>query len=299
MINRYTLFAGLWLALASLASCSSEDELSPSNSDTNGFVPTVTDHSAEASLRQQFFNTYGSYLLFTDTLSDNSLLNLGYVTTTQTEPVVYGYEYLPSLEKRQEAANFVIAEVIPHLGKSLRPFSFFLVSQMTRYTQSGTSYIMDYSNPNPVVVIGTRSTAIALQAINEADDATRQTIVKQILSGIVVTFINGQTGEAVDNFTADVNRLYGQSIPNVDYNTITEKSNMQMLNEAGFIAQALSSGFPVVGQYPSRQVDMESYARLAIEKTEDEVKAAYAQYPFIVERYNLMKAVLKEIGYVE
>ena len=68
-------FYYIFLILVSVMAVScSEDGVTPHLKDTTlAFLPAADDNSEEAQLRRDFYQTYGSFLLFNDTLQHEAL----------------------------------------------------------------------------------------------------------------------------------------------------------------------------------------------------------------------------------
>lgn len=73
---------------------------------------------------------------------------------------------------------------------------------------------------------------------------------------------------------------------------------MKDMNNAGFIDGAYSWGYLFWGQYPAQNDDIASYVNLALTQTEQEVSTQYADYPTIITKYQAMKQLLTDLGYV-
>lgn len=288
-----TLFAVALLFTA----CTGEDALTPSHADTDPFVVSAADNRPDARLRRDFHDKNGSYLLFNDTLANGELLDNGYVMTGAENNIVYTYDYLSSFNEKQNAARFIEHDLLLHLGKRLRPFSFLLVSGIHRWTRNGTSFYQNYDESDtPQLVTGVRSTAIAMKSV-PSDPEERKTYAQTLLKSILSNAIVLQSGGKVDAFKAVSKDAYGGLY---DGPTPTnEAENMSLMNAKGFISVHYSYGFPYFGAYPTVSEDVTAYVALALEATADAVETTYLSYPKIIEKYRLMIEVLNELGYIK
>lgn len=148
----YTFF---FLLACGLNSCGEEDILTAEEDDRSSyFMPSPDATDEESVLRRNFYEEEHSYLLFNDTLRHEPLgidfngnmqyftevLDLSYnVGATSTPTVQYSYTYLSTLTEKQAAVDFMKAHVLNHLNESLRPYSWFLVREISSVsTMDGT-----------------------------------------------------------------------------------------------------------------------------------------------------------------
>lgn len=280
-----------------LGACGSEDTLKPSNADTYGFEIPESDNSAEATLRRSFQEKYGSYLLFNDTLSNGELLDLGYNITASTYAYVYTFNYLKTMDEKQQAVDFLTSRILPHLGSKLRPFSFLLCNSITRYTQDGTNYNLDWQTPYPQVVSGKRGIAISLSTIEGADEATLAAYAQTVLVDLLVSQVQAQAASTLEPFTSVSNRYYGVYMDNTPE---TEEANILLMYAAGFCGAHIAMwGGVYTGVYPDQNEDIQQYVELVVNNTADEVQQKFSAYPLILQKYQTMVNLLNQLGYVK
>lgn len=300
--------------LLSLTGCGGEDDLTPSDPDTNYF--SVSDDATDATslLRKAFYDKYGSYLLFNDTLSHvktgtdafgdpvykDELLDVGYDPTGSSNNVVYTYGYLTDINSQQQAANFVEQYILPHLGAKLRPFSFLLVGSISKYTFDSNNYTPDYDAPNPTAVVGDRATVFALDGILGSDETTMSSYATTVLANIVASKIAGQDATTLSAFTTYGKDLYGKYFSDLGLEEpADEESNMQAMYDAGFVVPHQSYGFTLTGAYPSQAEDINGYIQLCLNSSAEEVEQKYGSYLTIMEKYRIMSSLLETMGYVK
>lgn len=300
--------------LLSLTGCGGEDDLTPSDPDTNYF--SVGDDATDATslLRKAFYDKYGSYLLFNDTLSHvktgtdafgdpvykDELLDVGYDPTGASNNVVYTYSYLTDINSQQQAANFVEQYILPHLGAKLRPFSFLLVGSINKYTFDSNNYTPDYDDPNPTAVVGDRATVFALDGILGSDEATMSSYASTVLGTILASKVAAQDATTLSSFTNYCKDLYGQWFMDLGLTEpADEESNMQAMYDAGFVVPHQSYGITFTGAYPSQAEDINGYIQLCLNSTADEVEQKYGSYLTIMEKYRIMSSLLETMGYVK
>ncbi len=300
--------------LLSLTGCGGEDDLTPSDPDANYF--SVGDDATDATslLRKAFYDKYGSYLLFNDTLSHvktgtdafgdpvykDELLDVGYDPTGSSNNVVYTYGYLTDITSQQQAVNFVEQYILPHLGTKLRPFSFLLVGSINKFTLDNNNFTPDYENPNPTSVVGNRATVFALDGILDGDEATMASYASTVLGNILANKIAAQDATTLSSFTNYCKDLYGQWFMDLGLTEPDdEAANLQAMYDAGFVTAHQSYGMTWTGVYPSQAEDIDSYIQLCLNSSADEVEQKYGSYLTIMEKYRIISNLLETMGYVK
>lgn len=289
-----------------IAGCSGDDDLTPSYADQNRFMATDSATNAVSALRNKFYWETGSYLLFNDTLRHEAtgtdaagntlytdeLLDVSYVMASNAQRTAFKYQYLTLFSDMEQGVTFLKTYILPHLGPKLRPFSWLLVSHITRYTVSDNVYSYD---AEPQCVVGNRATALALDVLDGADDKGMQTTAAGILVDLLSTKVAQQPAKALNTFTQYSAAYYGHNVADPHFD---DDGNMKDMNNAGFIDGAYSWGYLFWGQYPAQNDDIASYVNLALTQTEQEVSTQYADYPTIITKYQAMKQLLTDLGYV-
>lgn len=291
------------LCLMGLTACGSEDELTAiPDTMTDCFAPDPNATDAESVLRREFYQTEKCYLLFNDTLRHEKhgtdfngddyyfteTLDMGYILGSSTTVTnTYTYEYLQTLEEKKAVAAFLKEYVLPHLPNFLRPFSWFAVYSImnnTEYTYPETLY-------------GQRSVAIAVGYSFEY----LTTEEKQALATSILTTTLGGSLQAQETtltpFYNICNGLYDGDFMIDDPED--HELNMKALNEAGFLVEGLFWGvIPTTQLYPSKAQDLVSFTELVMNHPPQEVEELYAEYPIVIEKAELLRTLIEELGYI-
>ena len=293
-------------ACLTIAGCSGDDDLTPSYADQNRFLATDSATNAVSALRNKFYWETGSYLLFNDTLRHEAtgtdaagntlytdeLLDVSYVMASNAQQTAFKYQYLTQLSDMEKGVNFLYTYILPHLGSKLRPFSWLLVNHITRYTVSDNVYSYD---AEPQCAVGNRATVLALDVLDGADDETMKTTASTILVDLLSTKMAQQPAKALNAFTQYSAAYYNHYVAEPHYD---DDANMQDMYNAGFIDVYYSWGFRFYGHYPTQSDDIASFVKLALTKTEQEVSTQYTNYPTIITKYQAMRQLLTDLGYV-
>lgn len=300
---RYHLLSLCLLLLWGVTSCNKEDDLFPEPDNTiSYFLPDSEDDSEEAELRRNFYQEEKTFLLYNDTLW-HELLGIGtdgksyYRTETidisysvgnsTSSAYTYTYDYLTTLIEKQMAVSFLKENIMLHLGEQLRPFSWLVIKKITE-TSLGVIN-------TPTVVSGERCIALALGEIESLSESDRETLGKNmimsILSGIIAT-----KDEQMEEFYEICDDLYDMRFA-TDFDV---DHDVEQLRTDGFIIRGTNpwTGRPMMGKYPSKTADLESYMSLVLNSTSEEVITLYGSYANIMLKYNALKKIIEDLGYI-
>lgn len=296
-----TIIASL-LVLAGMTACNKEDALTPEEDFTiSHFLPSESDTSEEAQLRRQFYKEENSFLLYNDTIRHDLLgtgpdgkeyyrtetIDIGYsVGDNYEQSGSYSYEYLTTDAEKKAAAAFIKEELLSHLqAQSLRPFSW-LAARKVIYTAFG-------SDTEKASVKGERCIAVSLGDI-ASPDIDKKELGSQIMQSMLGSLITSKE-EELKVFCDVCNSIYDTRFTT----DRVEENEWEEIRSKGFIKRAVNdwSGNVLWGWYPTKTQDVNAFVELALSSTEAEVKAQYAKYPVIIQKYNLMKQVIESVGY--
>ena len=288
------------LLLAMLCACNKEDALVGEKVDViSYFMPDLNDNSQEAELRRDFYNKEHSYLLFNDTLC-HKLLGTNEqgepIYQTETLDILYSvgsdnmyennhiYEYLSSYEIKEQAVSFLKTYLLPHFGKQLRPFSWFLVDKI-KYP------IYEDYYENLLVLSGERCIALAVGSLTNASEeeklAFSQDLQIQVLSGSLAS------KNEMNDFYAFCEDLYEI----IDFTFFDYDDSYIYSYECGFLGPKLNDGTPTFF-HPDKANDVKEFLLLVFNSTEEEVQLKFASYPKVLKKYEIIKNLVGELGYV-
>lgn len=285
-IYKYIFLA--FLALPLLASCSNEDDLTPSNADTNGFAPEASDNSQTAKIRNEFFKATGAYLLFNDTLVSKStngqpeLFDIAYamVGSGSVSSYNYQYTYITDAAEQQKGANALQKYLTRRLGKQV-PFSFLLVDDIYYTNSYGRTKHTAY-------LLGTRGYAISTSNGEMYDDP--KSYFNNMLLNIVIDRFNRQTNKVKDAFYAYSKDHYGADL------TDDDMAIENVEHVYGFMEKIDTWGD---GYYslPYENRDVKDYISAVLTMTRDEFVAQYGDYALMVEKYDMMRSIITNMGF--
>lgn len=265
------------------------------------FMPAVSDNSEEAQLRREFYGAYGSFLLFNDTLQHyqtgvdvngephyfTELLDLTYEVGMSTySNSKYAFTLLTDMESKRVGVTYVRDYLLPHITGKLIPYSWLLVDKITR------DFIGSVSSP--YAATGQRAVVVACNMLPRLTDAQKVQYTRQVMN-VIIAKLASDNAEAFDEFFAVSQADYDGTFPDPR----TTAANTAILNEAGFICRGQSLGSDVNGLYPSRDLDLNAFARQVAATTPEAFGKKYANYPLVLRKFEIMRAVLLDLGYKE
>jgi len=270
---------------------------------TDNFAAATGNSDSTSLMQTQFYETYGSYLLFSDTLQHYStgtnsegeetwfteLLDLTYyVGQTNSSTATYGFTYLESMARRREAVEYMQQYILPHTQGSMKPFSWLLTWRINGTTNTG-------GTTSPYAVAGQRCVAVALYYIFTAQrsDSQKEELAKRILLALIGRLANNHA----DSFTEflSISAKYYDTPMTTDGSSLTSEEEMVLIHAAGFLNK---TGNLVGSNYPSQADDLNQYATLLLNYTSEQIAAKYADYPLIIRKAELMRTTMESLGYV-
>ena len=280
----YTL---LILVSVIAASCS-EDDVTPQLKDpTLAFLPAADDNSEEAQMRRDFYQTYGSFLLFNDTLQHEAL-DLNYqVGMSNNSNEKFKFSVMKDMGAKRVAVQYVKDYLLVHLTGKLKPYSWLLVDKIQRDFIGAVS--------SPYAATGQRAIALACNVLPRLSDEQKDQYTAQVMTTIIAKLANDNAA-AFEDFLQVSAAYYDGSFTAPTSNA----ENTEMLNKAGFIVRGTNQfKNEANGLYPSQEQDIKAFARLIVVSTAEALQTKYADYPLVLEKCVIMRETLKSLGYVE
>jgi hypothetical protein len=307
-MKKYILYLGLLCgAMIALNACSNNDEdTTPSYADQNLFSPTAEDNSQTATLRRNFFNKVGSYLIFNDTLKHvqngtdaygNTLWNtetvdLEYSQLGTSNNYVYTFKYLTDYNAQLQAVQLLENKLTPRLGKAV-PYSFLLVDSITRWDDADgdgeLAIVSKRKVPYPTYVIGSRCYAVSL---NGGKAFTDDTYFDLIFTQIVSDKLSHSSSEKLTKFYSYGEKYYGEYKDDLGYKLGYSDLNDSIAKTMGFWEDHNYDFFGV------KKYDLQNFQNAIFKYSVAEVEQMYAGFPLVVEKFKLLREVVEEMGVV-
>lgn len=299
-MKKNRLYIALGVVLLGFAACTDEEDTSPSYADQNLFAPSEGDHSEMAEFKRNFYKETGAYLLFNDTLSkeqngtdaygnpiwNTELVDLTYPVIGEPTSYRYTYKYIEEFEKRSVVANLIKEKLAVRLGKAV-PYSFLIVDSIT--TWKNNNGIWEIANgyldiPHPIQILGTRCYAISTNGdtgYNDEDYFT--TIFKEI----VLNKLQRLSADKLSVFYS-----YGENYYQVD------KQDLDFPREVNdSLARSLGFWKDENKYYLAyKQSDLGYFSDAASTYSPSEVEKMMVGYPLVIERFNILREIIKSMG---
>lgn len=293
-----------------LCSCSSSDDVVAGPLEENTYLHPYGASAADQALQTSFYEKNKIYVLFNDTISKTQVsvnpdgtpyydfedVNMGYSLMgyeVNTKASVFRYKYLEDKDKAA-AVDFLSNSLLPSLGKSLRPFSFLLVD--------GIDYVYSYYGSDvwssAEVWAGWRCTAIAMKGIGTMSAEEKNAFRLKLLQAIVSNKISSIEASKFDEFYSFCNDYYSKYAMREDADPFLAK--YPTTYDFGLLS-AYSWGQPngfSIYNIKAKEYDLEDYTNALFATSEAEFMAQYGQYPIVVKKYQILKAIIEELGVI-
>ncbi len=290
------IFVSVFAVMALMAACSSEEVPEPLYHSPAGFFrPADDDNSPTAELRREFFENYGSYLLFNDTIQKvftgydingeptyfieklDVAYNVGGSSSVSSDNSTY--TYITDYDKQKQMVEFMEEYVLYHFQGKVKPFSYFVCDKIFRELTLGSSTPYVLSGQRTVVISG--NYLLLRDRTDKQKKSYAERILISMLGALAINF-NEDFIEFMD-FSAD---YYAAKWENF---STDEKTGLCMM---GFLALGEGLGTPTPIE------DLSQYASATLQNTEEEFAKKYAAYPLMIQKFRFVKETFESLGFV-
>lgn len=267
----------------------------------------ITSSEFELALQKEFFEKEGVYLLFNDTLSreylgddvsgnpvyDYQIVDLSYSMIASAG--AFAFQYLQADEEKQAAADFLSDNVLPSLGESMRPYSFLVVDVLEYYEDYyGELVLVD----GTIVYSGWNCTAIAVQGINEMSEAEQESYRLQLLKSMANNKMQLLDESVFDEFYAFCESYYSTYFMYEEAEAFCQEYPTQY--DLGFLSTYSYgyNGYMWLVNFKAKSYDLEDYTNAIFDTPEEEFRETYADYPIVLEKYQILKDIIESLGII-
>lgn len=301
-------------------SCS-ESDITPTE-DRNYYLAPYGSTAEEQTMMKEFYNTNKVYVLFNDLIEKRSLgydsdgneafsdltVNLGYRMTTVSSNLIFEYEYLETIAEKRAAAEFITEKFLPSLSAELRPFSFLLVNKINQYTYNST--YSEYELTNPPVYSGWRATAVAVEGVDEMNEAEQTAYKYSLLKSIINKSITTQPESLFDEFYEVSARFYGKYSfdPQNDEKFEGWVFDFSDLRTTGLLSAymyVMNDSYPngfvnfmAKADWQGTLLDVGDYIDLVFSGTDAEIRAEHGAFPLVIRKYEIMRQIIVDLGVI-
>lgn len=276
-----------------MQSCSKEDELTPSGVVYDYFMVPADATDEESVLRREFYERNGVHLLFNDTLRHEQrgtyedgtpiwyteMIDFNY-NISSAGAGTYFFEYLSDQDSREVAAEIVEEHILPHLGEGWRPYSFLLLNKIETLNILGRRVETDCVSCLRSLAIGIGK-AISMSTEEQA----------AFSKGMLVTLVNDRIEDLDESLFAEFylpcQQYYLQNY--TDFG-LSEEPTDEELYELGFVYNSL-------WVFPDERTDRKYFVQYTVELSEEEFRAKYGNYPIVMQKYEIIRQIISDMGY--
>ena len=291
----YSIFY-LSLFMMCATSCGKEDSLVPNETQKNYFIisPDATDPVSV--LRREFRERNEVHLLFNDTLCHEQqgtntegipiwyteILDLSYSLTSGGDELYL--DYLTGQSEMKEGIHFIETYMIPRLASPLRPYSILLVNQLSE-NYYGTIRAIDY-------YLGYRCLALSVGNIAEMNEQEKRDFFSPIFGEIISKKINNVPAAVMEKFYTFSKEFYGKTYAAAG---VPEDENYVYDYDKVYSRGLLRAYYNL---FISADYDLSDYIEALFNTSEEEFKNKYAAYPIIGEKYDVLKQIISDLGFI-
>ena len=294
-MKRLYYFIIVSLCFLCVISCAKEDDLTPTELNEDYFTVPADATDEISVLRREFYERNGVHLLFNDTLRREQRgtyadgTPIWYVETIDLNYNIsssgystYVLSYLDNQEAREAAVELVEQHILSHLGEGLRPYSFLLLQQIQDYDEDYDEYDdVDFVN-------NVRCMGISTGNIVEQNDEEQVAFCNSMLHSIVSSRVENLEDAVFEEFYSFCSEYYGMDYADFGMSDYPEDEELYAL---GFI-------LTYSWYFPYESNDLESFVDAVFEMTEAEFRETYGSYPIIIQKYEIIREIISNMGYV-
>lgn len=298
-INKFV--AGVAVILAPMfAACSDDENLTPGPAYPNYFEVDASDNSPEAQLRRDFKDRTGIYLIFNDHLATytdadgvlkEETVDFDWDFTSQMEQY-YRFSYLDNQNDKEEISAMVEKYFLPYInvpGGRFRPYSIMIPAtiEVDRYNDD------DWRSKDYLSCW--RCFAVNGSKWLGASPEDAHTMAKSLVRTLVDNNLSTYSSE-LDEFY-DVSHDYYDSYPAEAFPGWMDYQDETLVYEVGFLKYYPDSyGDPDYDDFPSEYSDFTLFKDAIFNEDETEFREKWGDYPKIIEKYEILKRVIENLG---
>lgn len=265
--------------------CNKEAALTASPDNGNPYSRMDNPSSVADHAIYELYKSTGVPVFYNDTITTSPLLFFTY--NLQLDPAAYlQIKHLHDPEDIVYGVNMLKESILPFLGDSLKPFSIMLVDSVFA-TPAGSHSILSMTTYAALTGLVIANVAHIKNMPPDTLSAYRTAILKSVLFGPV----SGKA--ATDKFYAVSLNYYNKSA--YGDGSIAGYIAYQPKAQYGFLKVNYESS--VYYQAPGQADDLDAYLEAILSMSVDAFQAKYGTYPLVMEKYNILVAIVKAVGF--
>lgn len=284
MKNKYLCI----LVAIMLYACGASEDVTPSGLEQNMFSSSDFSSPEEMTIRQNFRDETGIYLIFNDSLCWREvqtpqgiyrrceMLNLNYELSAMLSDT-FRYTLLDDIQVKQRMADFLKDEILPMLPKVMYPYSFFVVDEFYFSENRG------WAGNLPFVLTAAwacyQATIVGTNDQFDLSATERYNYKRQLMRGILLRTYDLLDEKVYADFYAFCESMYGE------YQSYEEAPM-----ELGFL-----DAYSMFDWY-QKEEDIKGYIYEIFSMTEEAFKEKYAAWPIVLQKQEVLVEALEKNG---
>lgn len=318
-MKRYLYQLAALLVIGAAAGCSEKEEFTTSTLRYNDFLRPEGETEEISALQEEFYRQEGVYVLFNDTLSRQYLgddpqgnpcysyhrIDMTYSLTGSSRDA-FEYTYLETDAEKQNAARFISEQLLPRLSEENRPYSVLLVNAITQYTDNYGTMMAQ----SPAVYSGWQCTAIAVEGVDAMDEQEMTLYQRSLLKAIVnnkMATVDESVFAEFYSFCLPYYGTFGYSYDDPDLEGTNSEmadylqANYPTLKDLGLLSAygyMDNASFKAFFNFKAKEYDLSDYIDAIFSSTKEEFLAENADYPIVIEKYNILRGIIADLGVI-
>ena len=298
-INKF--MAGLLTIISPvLCACSDDENLTPGPAFPNYFEVDASDNSPEAQLRREFKERTGIYLLFNDHLATytdaygmikEETIDFDWNLTSDMEQY-YRFSYLEDQTDKENVTAMIEKYFLPYInveGGKFKPYSILIPAtiEVDKYNDD------DWRSKD--FLSCWRCFAINAAKWMDIDAEDARSLSRSLVRSIVDDNLS-DSDPALDDFYA-VSQEYYDSYPAEAFPGWMDYQDETLVYEVGFLRYYPDYyGDPDYDSFPYESSDFRLFKDAIFIEDEAEFREKWADYPKIIEKYEILKKIIEDLG---
>lgn len=283
--------------------CKKEDGITPEAVVPNPFYPDVSATDEHAQLCRNFYAETGCYLLLNDTLKheylgvdrygnplySTELIDLTYSVTSSVQ-WKFEFNYSTNYQRELRAVEILKNDILPSMDERYYPYSFLLVESYCDYAymiEEGDN-IGYWSGPDSgEYYIGNRATVIAIGSLLK----DKKALIKNLLRNLLEKQL---TNSVLKDFYAPGLSYYSKDWMGefTSLDDFYNRTGILAVKELLFVGDEAWTYC-----VESNTADLKKFLNPLLEGKEEAFRAEYATYPIILEKFEILKQVIIDLGF--
>lgn len=310
----------MFFLLLALGACSKEETLTPSGKDRDWFVVENDSDSPLGKAIYAFYERWGVPIFYNDTIGYETevsyegetdtlyrVLNINYTINSQGNDVVNKYfSLIEDKEALLAGVNFLDQYLYPIMPEVFHQTSLFLVDSLYEDPYGGYPSMVW-----PSIFQGMETLVIGnVPGMKDMTPQQLKDTASQFIQYLTVSYLNSQNPDGIEYFyqissDSQTKRSYYETEVRQPYYPGDYCLEPARWEEYGFLNYDRSKYASIEGDMeywnyslPDQETDLKDFVMAILEYAPEEFESQYAQYPKVVEKFELLREILMREGII-